>query len=580
MAIKILAADVAAKIAAGEVVERPASVVKELIENSIDASAREIKILIEEGGKKLIEVKDNGEGISGEDLPLTIERYATSKIESADDLSHVHTLGFRGEALASIASVSNMTIGSRVVNSDHGNRISSQGGVIKQIDPVGILIGTVIRVENLFFNTPARLKFLKQEISERRQILALVFRYSLAYSQKKFQLVMEGKPVLTTSGDGKHLAILGQMYGFNDAKLFLPVDFNEELLGVRGFISPIGLNRSNRKEMTFFVNGRWIQDVSLSSALLQAYHTLLMVGRFPIAALFLDVPPEEIDVNVHPAKTEIRFSNSNRIFSLVQRAVRRTLLKDSSPSAFSPKIWQTFNSLPKKIETGWEMASDIGDQQKMDFNDPSSRTSDNEKNPPIFLTGIPLLRLIGQIGATYLVAEGPDGLYLIDQHAAHERVLYDQFTKQKGSATVKQFLLEPITFYLNLNESHTLTTNLPIFNILGFDISEFGTQTFRIRAIPALFSKNEPVSIIKSALEEIEEDESPLKDQKEKMIIARICKKMAVKSGQILSTEEQHILLSNLEACESPRTCPHGRPTMIHLSVDLLESQFGRRGSR
>ncbi len=273
MAIKILAADVAAKIAAGEVVERPASVVKELIENSIDASAREIKILIEEGGKKLIEVKDNGEGISGEDLPLTIERYATSKIESADDLSHVHTLGFRGEALASIASVSNMTIGSRVVNSDHGNRISSQGGVIKQIDPVGIPIGTVIRVENLFFNTPARLKFLKQEISERRQILALVFRYSLAYSQKKFQLVMEGKPVLTTSGDGKHLAILGQMYGFNDAKLFLPVDFNEELLGVRGFISPIGLNRSNRKEMTFFVNGRWIQDVSLSSALLQAYHT-------------------------------------------------------------------------------------------------------------------------------------------------------------------------------------------------------------------------------------------------------------------------------------------------------------------
>jgi DNA mismatch repair protein MutL len=307
MKIHVLADEVASQIAAGEVVERPASVVKELLENAIDAGAKRISIRVEGAGQRLIEVSDNGSGITAEDVDLAVARHATSKLTKADDLFHIVTLGFRGEALASIASVSHFVLTSRVPGADEGTRTTVDGGKMIAIEKAGVPAGTVVSVKDLFYNTPARLKFLKQEQTERQQIDGLVTRYALAYPQIAVSLEEDGKSILQTSGDGDSREVISQLYGADFARQMLEVDFEDGEVKINGFISPISVTRSNRKELTFFVNGRWIQDSTLSSALLRAYQTFLMVGRYPISILFLSLPPEEVDVNVHPAKAEVRF---------------------------------------------------------------------------------------------------------------------------------------------------------------------------------------------------------------------------------------------------------------------------------
>lgn len=581
MAIQILADEVASQIAAGEVVERPASVVKELLENGIDAGATRIGIRIEEAGKKLIEVNDNGSGISAADLPLAVARHATSKLNSADDLFHIRTLGFRGEALASIGSVSRLVLFSRRLDQPMGAQIVVEGGKVLRSEPYGGVTGTLVRVQDLFYNTPARLKFLKRDVTEKQQIDGLVTRYALAYPSIAIHLEEDSKIVLRTVGNGNQREVLAQLYGIDLAKQLLEVIFEEDGIKIQGFISPISVNHSNRKDITFFVNGRWVQDIALTAALMKAYQTFLMVGRYPLSVLFIQIEPEEVDVNVHPAKAEVRFRQPDTIFTALQRAVRRALMAYSPVPQISPSYWRVPEpqSTPQENPLGWNFPSYSSPAAKMNPQtappENTSTTLPNAENPE----RIPILRLIGQIGATYLVAEGPDGLYLIDQHAAHERVLFEKMTGSNRNVPA-QVLLEPALLQLPPQSSHLLRENLALLNEIGFQVEEFGINTFRVRAIPALFVHNNPLAAIQAVVDDFEEDETPLQGMLRERLIARICKRMAVKGGTVLSSQEQLALLSDLESCLAPRTCPHGRPTMIHLSVDLLERQFGRRGAR
>ncbi|HLF90976.1 MAG TPA: DNA mismatch repair endonuclease MutL, partial [Anaerolineales bacterium] len=393
MPIRILSPEIASQIAAGEVVERPASVVKELLENSLDAGATNIAITVEGAGKRLIEVADNGQGIPPTELPLAVERHATSKLIAATDLFHITTLGFRGEALASMGSISRLTITTAPPEHPMGARIHVEGGHPSPPEPVGAPQGTVVRVENLFYNVPARLKFLKADTTERRQIDALVTRYALAYPHVRFQLRQDGRISLQTSGNGNRREVLGILYGTDTARHMLEVDAAYEDFHLTGFTSPTSLTRSNRSEITFFVNGRWVQDSALTAALIQAYHTLLMVGRFPMAVLFLELPPEMVDVNVHPTKAEVRFRERDRVFADVARSVRRALLAHTPVPEMntqlrwaSPQTW----SDARTIDPAWDMPRESKlPGQEWDFNRPPT-ADDVPPQPSLPTDRVPL----------------------------------------------------------------------------------------------------------------------------------------------------------------------------------------------
>jgi len=561
-------------------------VVKELLENSLDAGASKITILIQQAGKQLIEVSDNGTGIPAGEVSLAVTRHATSKLASAADLFAIRTLGFRGEALASVASVSRSTLTTRTQTEETGSRLVVDGGDGGRLERLAYPVGTTVRVENLFSNVPARLKFLKTDATERQQVHSLVTRYALAYAGVQFTLLDDGKTVLQTSGSGDRREVLASLYGVDTARQMLEVVFNDGEFAIEGFTSPLALTRSNRREMTFFINGRWVQDTSLNAAMVQAYSGLLMVGRFPISVLFIQLPPEEVDVNVHPAKAEVRFRNSDRVFSAVQRAVRRAVMAYSPIPAIPPqKLWgpaaaQSGVSLPQATGLDWQFAREAGLSGEGQPSVPQAALQAATIPESLPAGSLPLLRLIGQIGATYLVAEGPDGLYLIDQHAAHERVLFEKLMKQRSTEVIMQPLLQPVNVQLAPHQAASLADSLDALNSLGFLVEEFGGSAFRVRALPAVFSSSDPETLLRAVIEEIEEDESPMQSEIEARIASRVCKRAAVKGGTVMTQEEQLALLRDLEKCQSPRTCPHGRPTMIHLSVDLLERQFGRRGSR
>jgi DNA mismatch repair protein MutL len=568
------------------VVERPASVVKELLENALDAGAKHITVTIEGAGRRLVEIADDGHGIPAEELPLAVERHATSKLATAVELLQIDTLGFRGEALASIGSVSRLTLTSRTAQAEVGARLRVDGGAVSPVEPVGAPAGTLVRVEDLFYNVPARLKFLKTDTTERRLIDKLVTRYALAYPQVRFHLHQEGRRALQTSGSGERREVLAALYGAETARQMLEVLYDGEHLGVRGFISPTTLTRSNRREITFYVNGRPVQDPTLSAALIKGYHNLLMVGRFPMAVLFLNMPPEMVDVNVHPTKAEVRFRQSDRIFSEVQNAVRRALLAHSPVPGLDGQLRWTTEARPepasRQIDLAWgalDERQQMGDLEREGEAAPQAEAaSPAQASLP---TGrLPLLRPVGQVANAYLVAEGPDGLYLIDQHAAHERVLFERLMEQGEEPATSQTLLQSVSIDMPPASARLLEGQLDVLENLGFQIEAFGPNTFLVRAVPGLLADSDPAAAVRALVEEFEEDETPLQSEREARIIARVCKRAAIKAGQSLSPEEQRALLLDLEACQSPRTCPHGRPTMIHLSVDLLERQFGRRGTR
>jgi DNA mismatch repair protein MutL len=577
MPIHELSKEIASKIAAGEVVERPASVVKELIENSIDAGAKEVNIRIEQAGRRLIEVGDDGTGIPAKEMQIAVRRYATSKITSMEDLDNISSLGFRGEALASIAAVSRFSLESKTRDEDNGMQLLVDGGVEVSFLPAGMKQGTQIKVENLFYNVPARQKFLKKDPTERQLITELVTRYALFYSAIRFQLTQEGRSIFMSFGNENRREILSKLYDIDAAKNYLEIDFQDTYAKIYGFTSPLNMTFSNRKQIFCFINGRLVSDATLTAAIIRAYHGFLMVGRFPSTILFIEIAPSEIDVNVHPTKDEVRFRDSGHVFGVIHSAVRRTLSTFMPLPDFQMPTWNS-TSLPERvIDPGWEFSRTENHHEPallVQRNDPLQE----DESPSI--AKVPILRLIGQLGRTYIAAEGPDGLYLIDQHAAHERILFERIQNLPQQGTISQFLLSPATLMIPARLNEEFYRQKDILEKIGFGFEEFGPDTFRITAIPAVLQKMDPGVAVLSALEPEDHQEGLIEGEKDKQTILKICKRAAIKGGQVLTIQEQEQLIRDLENCISPRTCPHGRPTMIHISVDLLERQFGRLGSR
>ena len=369
--------------------------------------------------------------------------------------------------------------------------------------------------------------------------------------------------------------MLAAVFGVDTARQMIKLSAAEDSqMKVEGFISPPSIHRGSRRGLTFFVNGRWVKDASLSTAVIQAYHGLLMVGRYPLAIILLNIPPEEVDVNVHPTKAEVRFRQPELIFSITQRVVRATLLGQAPPPILDlGSRWRGDRGEGKRsvIDPNWTLAHPTLEDER-----PETVQS---LQPALPGGTLPLLRAVGQVGTAYLVAEGPDGLYLIDQHAAHERVLFEALMAAHDQGAVEsQALLEPMTIEFTPSEASLLEENLAVLERLGFDVEPFGERSFRLRRVPVLLIRLAPDQALRAIVGDFEEDETPLSSELEARLAARVYKRASIKAGQVLSLEEQQQLLHDLEGCRSPRTCPHGRPTMIHLSVDSLERQFGRRG--
>jgi DNA mismatch repair protein MutL len=589
MAIEILSEHVIAQIAAGEVVERPASVIKELLENSLDGGATSIRISVNEGGQKLIRISDDGSGIFSEEVELAFARHATSKLRSVDDLMTINTLGFRGEALSSIASVSQLSIITRHYNEDIGTRIAIEGGSVIMRQNVGAPVGTVINVENLFFNTPARLKFQKKEATERRHIASLVTHYAMAYPHVRFILEQDGREVFRSSGSGQLADVVLKALGLDNFKKMVEVSGEHNGIQVFGYTSTPDLYRSDRGKITLFVNGRAVQDSSLTYAVVQAYHTLMATGRYPTAVLMIQLPPHEVDVNVHPTKAEVRFADPNKVFSAVQRAVRDAVVRLShTPSLRNGRTGQwTLGETEPATQLSMNMDVLPGRySSQIDRPTPSRRgnvvEADFEHIPigaglPLKPRTLPPLRVVGQIAAMYIIAEGPAGMYLIDQHAAHERILYEQFMENfSRQEALAQTTLDGQTIDLATTEARLIEEHLELLYRFGFTLEPFGTNTFLIRSIPAMLSSSDPVEVITGIINDLELQKQPGLQAIEDKLIKHVCKRAAVKAGQILSYDEMQSIIRQLERCQSPQTCPHGRPTMLHMSGDQLAREFGR----
>ncbi|MGQ9522643.1 MAG: DNA mismatch repair endonuclease MutL [Anaerolineae bacterium] len=571
--IRILPPEIVAQIAAGEVIGRPASVVKELVENSIDAGAREIRIEVADGGKRMMRVADDGCGIPAAEVELAFQRHATSKLASADDLARIATLGFRGEALASIAAVSRVTCATRAAGEETGTLIRLEGGEVVSRRPVGRPPGTTITVEDIFFNVPARRKFLRSSATERHHIDAWVTRYAMAYPDRRFVLVHDGREVFRSPGTGQMRDVLVAIYGVEVGSALVEIPPEEDAtVRVTGFASPPHLHRAGRGDITLFVNGRWVQDARLTYAIIQAYHTLLPAGRYPLAVVSVTLPPEAVDVNVHPAKAEVRFRDGEVVFRAMQRAVRRAVTEEDGIPTMRTVPGPALIARPPETRPPEQPTGERFRPVPMPAVAPPSPA------------GLPVLRVVGQVAATYIIAEGPDGLYLIDQHAAHERVLYERLMAQRETGIPVQPLLEPVAVDLPHEWAGLVEVHRETLRRLGLEVEPFGGNTFLVRALPAALTATHPRDVLTEVAQGLVEGSEGIGERTggrtgeeiERAIIRRVCKQGAIKAGQILSREEMEELLRALEECESPRTCPHGRPTMIHISTAQLAREFQR----
>ncbi|MFN3729929.1 MAG: DNA mismatch repair endonuclease MutL [Fimbriimonadaceae bacterium] len=591
------------QIAAGEVVERPASVVKELVENAIDAGATRIDVRLEDCGRAVIEVADNGVGMHATDAETALLRHATSKITSAADLTHVASLGFRGEALAAIAAVSRLTLATG--DTDSGRTVLRvEAGRTLRRDVAPGPRGTTITVEDLFFNTPARLKFMKSDGAELSQSIEAVSRYALAHPEIAFRLTHQGQSVLQTSGLGDWAQALAEVWGYDLARALTPVAVEAAGVHVQGFVSPPHLTKPNRGFQALFVNGRWVRSRTLTAALDQAYRDLTPERRYPVVALSLRLDPERVDVNVSPTKSEVKFQFEGQAFEAIRVAVRSTLLEHGMiPSAAdiatanaalhaagggmrAPMILREPrlpgvpdhalgpHGLSALAMSPLSVAPEMGTWGTVP---PPSATGAASSRFP-FADLLDGLRVLGQLMATFIVVETRSGLALIDQHVAHERVIYEHLCGVRGAVPIEtQALLSPVTLELDRRSAVTFAEHLEEIRRLGFELEPFGGDAFVVRSIPAALGRKDPLRVLRDIADELAEGlgGGALQPTREQIWITTSCK-MAVKSGDVLSVAEMEKLIVDLAGTENPYLCPHGRPITVTLGRDELLRKFKR----
>ena len=575
--IKVLSENLVNQIAAGEVVERPASVVKELVENSIDAGADKITIEVKDAGKTLIRISDNGKGMTKEDLKLAIQRHATSKIADESDLWKISTMGFRGEALASIASVSKMNIRSKMENDIAGNEIKIEASSVISENEIGMSQGTQIEVENLFYNTPARQNYLKKDSTELNHISSLLNTIALAKPGIAFKLIHNDKTVFDLPRVTDLISRISDIFGKSTADAMLPIFYGGSEFQLGGFIGKPLLSRSTTQHQYVFVNGRPIQHYLLANRIKAAYHSMLMEDKKPVFLLNIKIDPALIDVNVHPRKLEIRFEDQQTIVRIIYSAVKTALDKANLiPKGFTESRNYMSDSFPKKEAKAFSFGIPKNTvPQAIDF----TKNIMQGRAPMNLEENIPSIKSITQIANSYIVAEDESGLVLIDQHAAHERVRYEelmnQFENQEKSV---QPLLVPQEMELSTDEINLINENKEIFEKLGFEIEEFGGKTFVINAVPTCLSGEDLDPVIKGVLDDIKNHKSPsnMQGRIEEILTYMSCRS-AIKFGQTLSLEEMQALIDQMQELKRPFTCPHGRPTMISLTLSELEKMFGRK---
>jgi len=574
--IHVLSDEMASRIAAGEVVERPASVVKELIENSLDAGATEIFVWIEKSGTSVIRVTDNGGGMDSADLDLAVERFATSKLNENDDLFRIATLGFRGEALPSIGAVSRMEVFSRLRAAESGNRLRVDGGKKAGVSPAAAAVGTTIEIKEIFFNTPARRKFLKSPATELSHICDAVNRMALAHPQVHFRLQHDGRTVAdyVTVSDSKDR--LYQVFGPEIAKGLAPFQCCHGDLTVHGNLSSAPTSFPNARYLYTFVNGRYVRDKVLTHAVLHGYETLLMKGQYPAVVLFLELPFEEVDVNVHPAKFEVRFRRQSEIHEAVSRAVRGALKVEARMPAtrldmISAGSFTGVHESSLPYLTHGFVRAETSPLREEVFVLP---TRAEEARQGFYSS----LNVLGQILGCYLVCVSSRGLVLLDQHAAHERVAFEKLRHQLDRGKVElQNLLIPQIVELGAGEMMLLEQRLEVLERFGFCLEPFGPGAYAIKAVPALLPEGDYTQLVRQMVAELAEvDTSARLRQHLEDRLATIACHSVIRANRKLELDEIYALLSDLDQIEFATQCPHGRPVLIEFSRDELERMFKR----
>ncbi|MEO8970688.1 MAG: DNA mismatch repair endonuclease MutL [Ktedonobacteraceae bacterium] len=697
MPIRQLTPDVAAKIAAGEVVERPASVVKELIENSIDAGATQIRVDLTNGGLQLIRVTDNGSGIPPDELSLALSRHATSKVEDIDDLERIRTLGFRGEALASIAAVADVTLLSRHVGAEQGAQVSAANGQLSEVSAAASPFGTTLTVRNLFSAVPARLKFLKSRHTEISHCLHMLEQYALAYPEIRYSVFSEGKQLFTTPGDGQLMSVLIELYGLQVAEQMVPIssrdgrDDDPERPVVTGYTSHPACYKSTRQHISFFVNRRWVLSRMLTSAVEEGYHSLLLTGRHPISVVNIQMDPALLDVNVHPAKTEIRFLRERRVYAAVLRAVRSGLLEEpampqwsgNAPESHAPvgarfiapsspnphddtietgasesgansyeennsdnptispfprdnpwltvteeetgtkppmlsRLWQShvrngereesvesagtdrkasdipdnaqdsvaIPAIPDGPENSWEFHDDVAEipEHSQIVQHAVPEFSQNSQTYQLSQGSqhLPKLRVVGQLSQSYIVTEGEDGMYLVDQHAAHERILLERMVAALQARTpISQLLLSPVQLELASTEVEVIEEHLAQLEHIGFRVQLEEGGTLLMQALPNVFARQINARSLHELLADltsiVSDGQMGHSETWEEHALANVACKAAIKANYFLTVSEMREMIEQLGQTNAPFSCCHGRPTMIHFQLSALAREFERR---
>jgi DNA mismatch repair protein MutL len=584
------------KIAAGEVVERPASVVKELVENSIDAGATRIEIEIKNGGRHLISVSDNGSGMEREDVVLAIERHTTSKILQSDDLWNLTTLGFRGEALSAIAAVSQMEVFTKTRSGQAGTYVEVKAGLLQKVNDIGIPDGTTVKVRDLFYNTPARLKYLKSIPTEAGYISEILLRLALGYPEISFRLQHHEYEVLFTPGNGDMLETIVAVFGKEISKELIPVNYQDQdhELFIKGLVGKPSITKTNHNYENFFVNRRYFRNRSLNAAVEKAYHTLLPIARYPFAIIFIEINPSLVDINAHPSKMEVRFSNETDLFRAVYHGINQTLKSNNLmpewtisreeevgvPSFPTPPVPTV---APVNLEINYRETIEIqelhdagnlnvGEPLAADFYHPGIVPQTEHSSGENFYV------FPKTISNTYIIVEDEKGILFIDQHAAHERILFERFFNDSKRFLGSQGLLLPETVNLTYPQYKVVSERLLLFKDIGFELEAFGGQTLIIRAIPITLMNLDYRQIVQDLIEQFLHFET-FKDPaeiKEAFIITMACR-TAVKAGDRLKPIELENLVKDLLKSENPYTCPHGRPTIFRLGTEELARKFLRR---